>query len=72
MSPAVVGRIINEICEVLWKTLIERGFIKQLNTEEEWKAIASEFKKCWNFPHCVGALDDKHVVMQAPANSGSM
>ncbi len=71
MSPAVVGRIINETCEVLWKTLIEKGYLKQPCTEEEWKTIASEFETFWNFPHCLGALDGKHVVMQAPGKSGS-
>ena len=62
MSPAVVGRIINETCEVLWKTLIERGVLKQPCTQEEWRTIASEFETYWNFPHCLGALDGKHVV----------
>ena len=70
MSPAVVGRIINETCEVLWKTLIERGFLKQPCTEE-WRTIASELETYWNFPHCLGALDGKHVVIQAPSKSGS-
>jgi len=40
-------------------------------TAEEWLNCSENFYKQWNFPHCVGALDGKHNVMQAPANSGS-
>ena len=71
VSPAV-GRIIAETCELLWKTMIERGFLKMPCTVEDWKIIAHEFGKYWNFPNCIGALDGKHVVMQAPAKSGSV
>ena len=71
MSPTVVGRIIVETCRVIWTTLIAKGFIKQPSTEEEWKKIANEFNSRWNFPTAVGAIDGKHVMMQAPANAGS-
>ena len=33
--------------------------------------MANKFESKWNFPHAVGALNSKHVVMQAPHNSGS-
>ena len=37
----------------------------------EWKAISHDFEVKWNSPHALGAIDGKHVVMQAPHNSGS-
>ncbi|XP_050293379.1 uncharacterized protein LOC126733935 [Anthonomus grandis grandis] len=40
-------------------------------TSQEWKAIALEFNKKWNFPHGLGALDGKHIVIQSPMNSSS-
>lgn len=51
----------------------EHGYLKVPNTEDEWKQIAHEFEIKWNFPHCLqlGAIDGKHVIMQAPAGSGS-
>ena len=41
-------------------------------TKENWQRVESGFSIKWNFPNCVGALDGKHVVMKAPAKSGSL
>ena len=40
-------------------------------TAEEWRVVAERFEERWNFPLCCGAIDGKHVVLKAPANSGS-
>ena len=41
------------------------------NSTDEWKDIAQGFHKKWQFPHCLGAIDGKHIRIQPPANSGS-
>lgn len=41
-------------------------------TSQEWKEIAMTFFQKWNYPHCLGAMDGKHVVISAPNNSGSL
>lgn len=38
-------------------------------TPEEWLAIEEGFGG--NFPHCVGAIDGKHIVLESPIGSGS-
>lgn len=41
------------------------------NSAEEWEIIEQGFRKKWNFPGCCGALDGKHIVVNAPEDSGS-
>lgn len=69
ISPTSVGRIIFETCEALWQVL--SSYRQCPKNEADWKRIAMEFQLTWNFPHCIGALDGKHVVMQAPDGAGS-
>ncbi|XP_071574589.1 uncharacterized protein [Temnothorax nylanderi] len=66
---STVSKIISETCEVLWNTLHESVF-PEIN-EENWLKIANDFETKWNFPHCIGAIDGKHVVIQSPPRSGS-
>ena len=40
-------------------------------TQSKWKEIGNEFETLWQFPHCIGALDGKHVLIRPPPNSGS-
>lgn len=39
--------------------------------EEKWKEIATSFEEKWHFPHCISAMDGKHIDIIPPGNSGS-
>lgn len=51
--------------------LVIHFFFQLPESEEEWLNVAKNFDEQWNFPHCCGSLDGKHVVLQAPFNTGS-
>ena len=34
--------------------------------------IAQSRENKWNSPHCLGAIDGKHIIMESPAKSGSL
>lgn len=57
------SNIINETCAVLWKKLQPLCMPAELK-REQWLSIAEDFEEKWNFPHCIGAIDGKHVVIQ--------
>ena len=71
MSPVTVGRIISETCKAICDELINKGYLDHPKSEHDWLKVAQEFEDRWNFPNALGAIYGKHVVMQAPARSGS-
>ncbi|XP_012265971.3 putative nuclease HARBI1 [Athalia rosae] len=64
-----VTKIIAEGCNEIWRCLKDSAFLT-VNTNN-WKSLANSFQEKWNFPNCIGAIDGKNVVLQAPVNSGS-
>ncbi|XP_046685262.1 protein ANTAGONIST OF LIKE HETEROCHROMATIN PROTEIN 1-like [Homalodisca vitripennis] len=61
---STVANIVEEVSDALWLRL-QPEFMPTPN-EALWRQIEKGFKERWNFPHCIGAIDGKHVAIQAP------
>ena len=68
---ATVCHIIRDTCEGIWKALKDT-YMKAPESIEDWVKISNEFESQWNFPHCLGCLDGKHIAMQCPKDGGSL
>lgn len=58
-----VSEIISSTCKIIWDQLYPLILPPTIN-EQEWKRIAQDFNDLWDFPHCIGAIDGKHVTIQ--------
>ena len=65
-------RIISETCLSIWKVLLQLKYVNAPSSPNDWMRIANEFERLWNFPNCCGAIDGKHIRIQAPPGSGSL
>lgn len=57
------ANIISETCQAVWNNLSSIILPANLN-ENKWLAISKNLEDKWNFPHCIGALDGKHIIIQ--------
>ena len=71
VGDSTVGKIVSECCLILWAKLAPIH-MQVPGTSDEWKLVTENFAQRWDFPHCLGAIDGKHVVMKAPSNTGSL
>ena len=65
-----VSQIIRQVCEAIVEEYMDE-VIKTPATPEEWKQVADRFSERWQFHHCLGALDGKHIAMRKPRGGSS-
>ena len=70
ISPSTVSQIVPEVCSALYKTFKDE-YLHVPSSREEWQRIEHEFEAKWQFPHCLRAIDRKHINIRAPPNTGS-
>ncbi|CAN8013953.1 unnamed protein product [Ixodes persulcatus] len=61
---------IRDTCRALWKRL-QPLYMAKPDTNA-WLQVAEGFSRSWQFPNCLGAVDGKPIMIQAPEKSGSM
>jgi len=67
---STASKIIREAYLSIWSIMHPECIPKP--TKEQWELTALEFKRRANFPHCLGAVDGKHIRVIKPEHSGSM
>ncbi|CAH2013465.1 unnamed protein product [Acanthoscelides obtectus] len=67
VSVPMISKIIREVCQALNEVLKDQ--VKMPTTAEEWLKIEKGFRT--KFPHSIGSLDGKHIVIDSPSHSGT-
>lgn len=67
---STIAQIVRRTCKVIWNELSQECMPDL--TEQRLKEIAKQYESKANFPHCIGAMDGKHIRMIKPNNSGSL
>ncbi|XP_041464135.1 putative nuclease HARBI1 [Lytechinus variegatus] len=66
-----ISLFVPEVCQAIYDEYEDEMWATP-QTEDEWRPIAEGFGDRWNFPHCCGAIDGKHVTIKKPPKSGSL
>lgn len=66
---STVAKMVALVTRAIWEALVEDYMA--VPGQAEWSEIARGFWEEWDFPNCVGAIDGKHIQIQAPPCSGS-
>ncbi|KAJ8930418.1 hypothetical protein NQ314_016783 [Rhamnusium bicolor] len=64
LGTTTIREIVRTTCETTWICL--KPIFKAEKTEDDWLSIANELNERSNFPHCIGAVDGKHIRMCKP------
>lgn len=67
VGTSTVSQIISETCKALWSKLAP--LVLPVPKSKDWEESENNFRRKWNFPNCVGAIDGKHVLIQVSFNN---
>ncbi|XP_017471064.1 PREDICTED: uncharacterized protein LOC108362542 isoform X2 [Rhagoletis zephyria] len=62
-SVSAISQIVHPTLKAIYSVLKDE-FLNMPQTSNEWHIVANEFERKWNFPHCLGAIDGKHIALR--------
>ena len=65
IGKATIFKLIKRTTNAIWEVLHDI-YLKPTQEMENRIAISDEFGKLWNFPNCIRAINEKHVVIECP------
>ncbi|XP_034024730.1 protein ALP1-like [Thalassophryne amazonica] len=68
---STICKFIQPVCEAIIDEYSSE-LVSCPKSPEAWLQVAQGFESRWNLPHCIGAIDGKHIAMKCPKNSGSL
>jgi len=71
VSDSAISILIREVSEAIIAELSPEVLLCP-TTPQEWKEVALQFKNRWQFQHCLGELDGKHIAIKCPNQGGSL
>lgn len=67
---STLSNIVRTVCQQIWDVMSNECI--PTPNEEDWRKIAVSFQHRANFPHCLGAVDGKHIRIIKPPGSASL
>ncbi|CAH1954258.1 unnamed protein product [Acanthoscelides obtectus] len=67
VSTQLISKIVKEVCKAINEVL--RNEIKMPPTADAWMTIERGYRR--KFPHCLGSIDGKHILIESPPHSGT-
>ena len=71
VAPNTISNLVPEVCRAIVVEYVAE-VLHTPSTPEEWREVANGFSSRWNYHHCIGAIDGKHVAIKKPRKSGTV
>jgi hypothetical protein len=71
VAHSTISSLVIEVCEAIIEEYSAEVMACPVSADA-WQEVTEGFNNRWNFPHCIGAIDGKHIAIRCPKKAGSL